>query len=420
MPGRRVAITGLSAVTALGSNLKNFWEDLCDGKSGIGPIELFDTAKFKTHFGGEVRNFDPSEYIDAREQKRLDRFAQFALVAATRAVDDSGLDFSREDPTRCGVVIGSGIGGLAQIEEAQRRVVEDPSRLSPLMIPKMIINAAAGHVSIRFGLKGPTSSVATACASASNAIGDAMRLIQNDDADIVLAGGSEAALTPLGLGGFIAMRALSQRNDAPDAASRPFDKDRDGFVLSEGAGILVLEEYERAKARNATIYAELLGYGATSDGLHITAPDPEGKGAAAAMKAALRSARLDPTAIDYVNAHGTGTPLGDVAETVAMKRVFGDHARRLMVSSTKSQLGHLLGASGGVEMVITSLALVNGVAPPTINLDKPDPDCDLDYVPNEARETTIKFAMSNSFGFGGHNASLVAGIVDAAPKRRAA
>lgn len=419
MPGRRVVITGMAAVTSLGGDLRHFWHDLCEGRSGIGPIGLFDATKFKTRFAGEIKNFSPQPYIDPREQRRLDRFAQFALVASIQAVEDSGLSFDAEDPHRCGVILGSGVGGLSEIEEAHHKLAKDPSRLSPLMIPRLMVNAASGHVSIRFGLRGPTSAVATACASAANAIGDSFKAIGRGDADIMITGGSEAALTPLGLGGFSAMRALSERNECPTEASRPFDRDRDGFVLSEGAGVVILEDFDHAARRGARIYAEILGFGSTADGLHIAAPDPEGRGAANAMKLALRDAGLNPEQIEYVNAHGTGTPLGDQSETVALKLVHGAHAKNLMISSTKSQLGHLLGASGGVELVATALAIHEGVLPPTINLHDPDPACDLDYVPNTAREKPITYAMSNSFGFGGHNASLVVGAVSA-PRRRAA
>lgn len=417
MSERRVVITGMAVVTPLGNDLTVVWDGVCQGRSGIGPIQLFDTSRFKVHFGGEVRNFDPGRFVDIRERKRLDRFAQFALVAAGLAVEDSGVDFSREDPFRCGVILGSGVGGLGEMEEARPQVDKDPNRLSPHTIPRIILNAATGHISIRYGLQGPNSAVATACASAANAIGDAHRAILHHCADVMITGGSEAAITPLGLGGFAALRALSLRNDNPQAASRPFDKDRDGFVLSEGAGVLVLEEFEHARQRGARIYAELLGFGSTCDALHITAPDPEGRGAARAMGCALADARLDGGHVGYVNAHGTSTGLGDKAETLAIKSVFRASSDSLAVSSTKSQLGHLLGASGGVELILTSLALYKGVLPPTINLDAPDEECDLDYVPNEAREAPIAYAMSNSFGFGGHNASLVVGALDGAPCR---
>jgi 3-oxoacyl-[acyl-carrier-protein] synthase II len=409
MTRRRVVVTGMSVVTALGHELDEFWDNLCAGKSGVARIERFDSADFKVHFGGEIKDFNPEGWIDPKEVRRLDRFCQFALVAAQKAVKQSGLDLlNYPDPYRCGVVIGSGIGGLNEIE-AQHATLFDrgPSRVSPFMIPKLIVNAASGNVSVQFGLKGPSSAVATACASGNNAIGDAFRMIQTDMADVMIAGGSEAAITPMGVSGFARMNALSTRNESPETASRPFDRDRDGFVLAEGAGIVVLEEYEHARRRGAPILAEVCGYGMSSDGSHMTAPDPTGAGAARAMASAIRDARLNLTDIDYVNAHGTSTPLGDKAETLAIKRVFESHAHTFCVSSTKSQLGHLLGASGGVEFVVSVLALMNQVAPPTINLEHPDEECDLDYVPNEARPLTINSVLSNSFGFGGHNACLV-------------
>jgi 3-oxoacyl-[acyl-carrier-protein] synthase II len=407
---RRVVITGMGVVTALGQTLDRYWSGLVEGRSGVGPLSLFDTTAFKVHFGGQVNEFDPDAIFGTKEARRLDRFAQFAMVAATAAVADAGLSFDGMDPYRGGVFIGSGIGGLSEFEEQYRNFIEKgPSRISPFTIPKLMVNAASGQVSIKYGLKGPTSAVATACASAANAIGDAFRLIQYGHTDVMITGGSEAAITHMGLGGFASMRALSTRNDDPPRASRPFDKDRDGFVLSEGAGLLVLEEESRAKARGARIYAELLGYGMSADGSHITAPDEEGRGAARAMTEALRDARVPADSIGYINAHGTSTPLGDLAETMAMKSVFGPHARRLMVSSTKSQLGHLLGASGGVELIASALVIDRGVVPPTINLDNPGEGCDLDYVPHAAREAKVDFVMSNSFGFGGHNASLLIG-----------
>jgi 3-oxoacyl-[acyl-carrier-protein] synthase II len=418
MPGRRVVITGMAVITPLGPDMNQVWDSVCEGKSGIREITLFDSTPFKIHFGGQVEDFEAEKYLDHREQRRLDRFSQFAVVASSRAVEDSGIDFSKEDPVRCGVIMGSGVGGLKEFEEATKQLFKDPGKLSPHMITRMMVNAASGHLSIRHGLQGPISAVATACASSANAIGDSFRAIQQDEADVMISGGSEAALTPLGLGGFLAMRALSQRSGDPATASRPFDRDREGFVLSEGAGVLILEEYEHARARGARIYAELLGYGSTSDGVHIAAPDPQGRGASRAMRRALSDAQLDPSDIDYVNAHGTGTELGDRAETKAIKNVFGNHAEQMPVSSTKSELGHLLGASGGVELVFTSLAIHRGVMPPTINLDEPDPECDLDYLPHQAREDKVRFAMSNSFGFGGHNASLVVGAVGA--QKRAA
>lgn len=407
---RRVVVTGLGAVTSLGCKIDPFWTRICNGESGVHPIQRFDPSQFRVRFGGEVNDFSPAGYIDAKEEKRIDRFAQFALVGGIDAVRDSGLDFSKEDPFRCGVILGSGIGGLKEIEVQHTRLLEKgPEKVSAFTIPKLIANAASGHISIYYGLRGPNAAVVTACASATNAIGDAFRAIQYDGADIVVTGGSEAAVTPMGISGFAAMRALSERNDDPSGASRPFDADRDGFVLSEGAGLLILEELEHAKARGARIYAEVLGYGVSADGSHITQPDKDGAGAAHAMGMALRDARLNPEDVGYVNAHGTSTSLGDQAETTAIKSVFQDWARKLSISSTKSQLGHLLGASGGVELIVAILALRDGVIPPTINYHTPDPACDLDYTPNQARQRKISVAMSNSFGFGGHNGSLLVG-----------
>ncbi len=401
-------ITGLGVVTGLAHAVSTFWERLCRGESGVGPITLFDTSEFKVHFGGQVRDFDPDAIFGVKESRRLDRFAQFAMVAADQAVADSGIDFGALPPYRCGVIIGSGIGGLTEFETQHSvRIHKGPAKISPFTIPKLMVNAGSGQVSIKYGLKGPSSAVATACTSAANAIGDAMRLIQHNVVDAMITGGSEAAITHMGLGGFANMRALSTRNEEPTKASRPFDKDRDGFVLSEGAGLLTLEAEEIARARGARIYAELIGYGMSSDGTHITAPDPDGRGAEHSMKFCLQNARVNPDQVGYMNAHGTSTGLGDVAETKAMKTVFGSHAEKLMVSSTKSQLGHLLGASGGVELVACTMALTTGIIPPTINLDEPDPECDLDYVPNQAREVRVDHIMSNTFGFGGHNASLL-------------
>ena len=412
---RRVVVTGMSVVTALGSDLPEFWERLCAGKSGVSRLERFDCSDFKVNFGGEVKDFKPEDHFEGKEARRLDRFSQFALASARKAVRQSGIDFSKEsDPYRCGVIVGSGIGGLNEIEEQHSKLFDrGPSRVSPLMIPKLMVNAASGNISVFWGLKGPSSAVATACASASNAIGDAFRVIQHDVADVMIAGGSEAAITPMGLSGFARMGALSTRLNAPEAASRPFDRDRDGFVLSEGAGIVVLEEYEHAKRRGASIFAEMLGYGVSSDGSHMTAPDPEGAGAARAMMSSLKDAGLNFDQVGYVNAHGTSTPLGDKAETNAIKRVFESHAKNgLCVSSTKSQLGHLLGASGGVEFVISILAMNHRLIPPTINLENQDPECDLDFVPNQARQVTaLNHVLSNSFGFGGHNACLVVGKI---------
>ena len=407
---RRVVVTGMGLVTSLGCDVGDYWERLCAGKSGIGLLERFDVSDFKVRFGGEVKNFELTEHItiEHKEVKRLDRFVQFAMAGASKAVQHSGMNFQSGDPYRYGVLIGSGIGGLNEIEQQHSTLFDrGPSRVSPFMIPKLMVNAASGNISVHWGLKGPNSAVATACASATNAIGDAFKLIQNDMADVMVTGGSEAAITPMGLSGFARMSALSTRNDSPEQASRPFDKDRDGFVMSEGSGVVVLEEYEFAKARGANILAEVIGYGMSADGNHMTAPCPEGKGAARAMSGALRDAKINPDTIDYVNAHGTSTPLGDKAETLAIKSIYNGHASKLAVSSTKSQIGHLLGASGGVEFITCVLAMQNDLVPPTINLEHPDADCDLDYVPNEPRQMRINRLMKNSFGFGGHNACLI-------------
>ncbi len=421
---RRVVITGLGTVNPLALNVPDYWRGLLAGNSGIAPITHFDTnaypygkgekGQYKVRFAGEVKGFKPEPVIDTFSSRKLDRFAQFALVAAQEAVTDSGLDFSAENPFRCGCIFGSGIGGLAELEEGHETLMtRGPSRLAPQLIPKMIANAASGNISIRFGLRGPNTTVTTACSSAAHAIGDSLAAIRLGHADVMLSGGSEAAVTPLGLAGFIACRALSQRNDDPAAASRPFDKDRDGFVLSEGAGVLVLEEYERAKARGATIYAEVCGAGNTADAFHITAPHEDGLGAAEAMRAAIRDAGWNADDVGYINAHGTSTKLGDEAETKAVKQVFGDHAKKLMISSTKSLIGHLLGASGGVEAVACALSIRHGVLHPTINLRNQDVEggCDLDYIPNAARDVRVARVLSNSFGFGGHNCSIALGAV---------
>jgi 3-oxoacyl-[acyl-carrier-protein] synthase II len=414
---RRVVITGMGVVTSVGDRLEPFWLALCGGKSGVGTLDLFDTTEFKVHFGGQVRDWNPAARFGVKEARHLDRFAQFALAAATAAVEDSGIDFARRPLEECGVLIGSGIGGLNEFESQHSIMLQKgPSRISPFVIPKLMVNAASGQVSIRWGLQGPCSAVATACASAANAIGDAFKLIREGEAEVMITGGSEAAITHMGLGGFASMRALSTRNDDPPRASRPFDRDRDGFVLAEGAGILVLESEESALARGARIYAQMLGYGMSADGWHITAPDEQGRGAARAMRRCLADAQVPPDSIDYINAHGTSTELGDLAETRAMKDVFGPHARRLQISSTKSQLGHLLGASGGVELVASALAIDTNVLPPTINLDHPGEGCDLDYIPNAARQARVHTVMSNSFGFGGHNASLLIGRYTAGGK----
>ena len=409
---RHVVVTGLGVVTSLSCRVDDLWNRILAGESGVHPLRLFDVSDFKVRFGGDIYDWDPSEHISPKEIKRIDRFTQFAMVAGAEAITDSGLDFSHEDPFRCGVILGTGIGGLAEIETQNARLLtKGPDRVSAMTVPKMMLNAAGGHLSIEYGLRGPNYTVATACASATNAIGNALKSIQYGDADIMITGGTEAAMTRMALSAFQNIKALSRRNENPQRASRPFDMDRDGFVFSEGAGILVFEEFEHARARGANIYAEVLGYGASGDAGHITQPDENGTGAARSIAGALHDAKLNPTELDYINAHGTSTPLGDKAETLAVKIVFGDAARRLSISSTKSHLGHSLGASGGIELVLAAKALQHRIVPPTINLDTPDPDCDLDYTPGDPRERNIKTAMSNSFGFGGHNASVIIGTL---------
>lgn len=412
MERRRVVITGIGTVNPIALNAQDFWQGLLMGRSGVDRVTLVDLERLSVHIGAEVKNFDASPLIDTKTLRRLDRFTQFALCAAHEAVLDCGIDFSRDDPFRCGVILGSGIGGLTEFEDGYRTIItKGPDRISPFVIPKMMANSAAGNISIRYGLQGPNTTVSTACSSAAHAMGDALRQIANGYADVIISGGAEATFTRLGMAGFISARALSSRNDAPQQASRPFEKNRDGFVLGEGAGILVLEEYEHAKARDANIYCEILGVGNTADAYHITAPHAEGLGAAEAMKQACREAGWNLDEVQYLNAHGTSTPLGDVAETKAVKRAFGDHARRLMISSTKSMIGHLLGASGGVEAIACALSLKKGVLHPTINYLEPDPECDLDYIPNEPREFKLQKLLSNSFGFGGHNCSLALGAI---------
>src|SRR5438552_2738654 len=409
MAERRVVITGLGVVTSLGETADAMWDQLCAARSGIALIKRWDTTAYPVKFGGECLHFDVTKYgVDPREAKRMDRFAHFGLAASVTAVADSGLDFAKEQIHRAGVVIGSGIGGIETLEE-QKKILDarGVGRVSPFTVPRLMVNAASGNVSIRFGIRGPNTAVATACATGTNAIGDGTRFIQHDMADVMIAGGSEAALCELGMASFIAARALSTRNDDPPHASRPWDKDRDGFVMSEGAGVVILEEYQHAKKRGARIYAEVVGYGMSGDASHITAPLEGGEGAAMAMKLALKDAKAAPSDVNYINAHGTSTPLGDVAETRAIKGTFGEYARKLAISSTKSQLGHLLGASGGVEAVITALTVYRNLIPPTINLDNPDAECDLDYVPHKARDLKVTYAMTNSFGFGGHNACLL-------------
>jgi len=424
MMKRRVVVTVLGCVTSLSCQVEDLWQRLLRGESGVHPLRIVEgIERFKVRFGGDVYDWTPEQWPEAfvekpdsftekKEIKRLDRFSQFALVAGYQAIKDAGLEFAKEDVTRCGVILGSGIGGLHEIEEQCTKLFEKgPDRVSPFVVPKMMLNAAGGNISIRYGLRGINYSVATACASANNAIGDAMHAIQHGVTDVVVSGGTESAITQMGLSGFQNMKALSTRNDDPQRASRPFDAERDGFVLSEGAGLLVLEELEHAKQRGARIYCELLGFGAIADAGHITQPDEFGTGAGRAMSDALADAQLNPADIGYINAHGTSTPLGDKAETQAIKRVYGEHAKKVSISSTKSQLGHSLGASGGIEFVVTVKALVDAAIPPTINLTNPDPDCDLDYTPNTARECRFSYAMSNSFGFGGHNASVIIGAL---------
>ncbi len=414
MNRRRVVITGLGCVTALSESVDELFAALCEGKSGVSTVQSFDTSLYPVHFGGEIKDFDVNRYIDRRESKRMDRFTQFAVAGAVQAVKDSGLDFAKQNPYRVGVIVGTGIGGIKEIEEQHLRLLDKgPSKVSPFCVPRLMSNAASGNIAIQFGARGPSFSVSSACASGNHTIGEAFWNIASDRSDIVITGGSEAALTPIGLGSFCAARSLSLRNDDPPRASRPFDRDRDGFVLAEGTGILVLEEYERAKKRGAHIYAELLGYGATDDGYHITAPLPDGEGAAMAMKVALDDAKLNPEQVSYINAHGTSTELNDIAESTAIKTVFGEYAYKIPVSSTKGSLGHMLGATAAVELIAAIKAINNSLIPPTINLDNQDERCDLkmDYVPLKAREAKVDFAISNSFGFGGHNACLVVGKV---------
>jgi 3-oxoacyl-[acyl-carrier-protein] synthase II len=405
---KRVVITGLGVVSPVGSELKTFWENITAGKSGVSKISKFDISDFPVQIAAEVKDFNPLEYFDKKEVRRTDPFIQYAMGAAVQAVKNAGLDTDKVDPERVGVLIGSGIGGIRTIEEQHTTLLnKGPKRVSPYCVPMEIINMASGLVSIRFGFKGPNISVVTACATGTHAIGEAYRTIQYGDTDVMVAGGAESAITPLSIAGFAAARALSTRNDEPEKASRPFEKNRDGFVMGEGAGIVVLEEYEHAKKRGAPILAEIVGYGTSGDAYHMTAPAPGGEGAARAIRNALRDAKVSPDTIDYINAHGTSTKFNDLYETLAIKSVFGDHAYQLKVSSIKSMIGHLLGAAGGVEVVASVLTLQTGVIPPTINYEEPDPECDLDYVPNEAIEMDVNYILKNSFGFGGTNACLV-------------
>lgn len=405
---RRIVITGVGMITPLGTGTEKSWKGLIEGRSAIRKITHFDPEGYPCQIAAEVSDFEIDKFIDTKDQKKMDRFIHLGLAAATLAMEDSGLEITEAIADRVGVIVGSGVGGLPAIERYEKILLEKgPKKVSPFFIPMTIINLTAGHISIRFGAKGPNSAVATACASGTHAIGDAFKLIQNDFADAMICGGTEAVITPLGIAGFTSMKALSTRNDEPEKSSRPFDRDRDGFVMGEGAGILVLEELEHAQNRGARIYAEIIGYGLNSDAYHITSPSQSGDGAARCMKAALKDANIHPEEVQYVNAHGTSTKYGDEIETTAIKSVFGDHAYKFCVSSTKSMIGHLLGASGGVEAVICVLSIKNKIVPPTINLDTPDEGCDLDYVPHKARALDLNIAMSNSFGFGGTNGCII-------------
>jgi 3-oxoacyl-[acyl-carrier-protein] synthase II len=408
MDRKRVVVTGVGMITPLGVGVDSSWNNLIEGRPGIGKITQFDASSFPTQIAGEVEGFNPEDYIEVKEIKKMDRFIHFALAAASMAVNDAGLKITAETADRTGVIVGSGIGGLHAIEHYHSIYLEKgPRKISPFFIPMLIVNLASGQISIKFGARGPNSAVATACATGSHSIGDSFRIIQRGEADAMIAGGTEAVITPLGIGGFNAMKALSTRNEEPEKASRPFDAERDGFVMGEGAGIVILEDLERAKNRGARIYAEIVGYGMTADAYHITAPSPGGEGAARCMQMALKDGNASPSEIDYINAHGTSTKYGDEIETTAIKTVFGEDARKVSVSSTKSMTGHLLGAAGGVEAVVAVFSIYNDIVPPTINLDNPDPECDLDYVPHKARNMTVNCALTNSFGFGGTNACLL-------------
>ncbi|MGA2915144.1 MAG: beta-ketoacyl-ACP synthase II [Sedimentisphaerales bacterium] len=414
MSKRRVVITGLGCITPIGTSVDVFFDSLCKGKNGVSPITSFDVSQFSSRFGGEVKDFDITQFVDIREGKRMDRFCQLAVASAVQAIKDSGIDLSKENLDRCGTIYGTGIGGIQEIEQQHIRLLnKGPRFVSPFTVPKLMANAASGTISMMYGLRGPNFCVVTACASASHSIGEAFWNILNDRSDLVVTGGSEAAVSPVGVGSFCALKALSTKNDTPEIASRPFDIDRDGFVIAEGGACVILEEYEHAKKRGAKIYAELLGYGATADAHHITAPPEDGAGAVNAMEIALKQAGIPKEKYDYVNAHGTSTQLNDIAETKAIKKVFGQHAYKLSISSTKSMIGHSLGASGGIEMVAVCKMMENSIIHPTINLDNIDPECDpkLDFVPKVAKERKINYAISNSFGFGGHNCCLAVGKV---------
>lgn len=404
----RVVITGMGVISPTGNSIEEFWDNISHGRGGIGPLTRFNASDYESRICGEVKNFDPCKFLNRKEVRHMDLFVQYAMVASIEAMNDAGIDMSSEDPHRVGVLIGSGIGGIGTIEKQHEILLsKGPDRVSPFLIPMLIVNMASGQISMYFKAKGPNTCVATACASGSHAIGDAFRLIQRDYCDVMIAGGTEGALTPMGFSGFSAMHALSTRNDEPERASRPFDRERDGFVMAEGAGVVVLESLAHARKRDARIYGEILGYGMSADAYHMTAPSPDGEGASRCMENALADAHLNSDEIDYLNAHGTSTPLNDKVETMACKAVFKNHAYKLAISSTKSMTGHMLGAAGGVELIICILSIKNGLIPPTINYKYPDPDCDLDYVPNQARDKDIRIAMSNSLGFGGHNATLI-------------
>ncbi len=410
MTERRVVITGMGIISPVGNDLATFWDNLTHGRSGIGPVTLFDTTLYDCKFGGEVKDFKPDSYFKvAKDSRRADRYIQLAVAASKMALEDSGIDLEKEDLERFGCMVGSGIGGLQTLENNHTQLItKNPSRVSPFTIPMMISNMASGMISMEHGLKGPNMSIVTACATANNNIGEAWRMIKFGDADAFVCGGAEAAILPMGFSGFGNMRALSTRNDEPQRASRPFDKGRDGFVMGEGAGVVIIEEYEHAKRRGARIYCELAGYGVSADAYHLSAPHPEGEGAARCMTMALKHSKLNPEQVGYVNAHATSTPMGDICEVRAIKRTFGDHAKHgLLVSSTKSMTGHMLGAAGGAELIASVLAMQNSLIPPTINVEDQDPECDVDCVPNVAREAKLDAALSNSFGFGGHNASVL-------------
>ena len=408
MTERRVVVTGMGVLSPIGKNPDEFWDAMAACRNGISRITAFDPSEFAAQIAGEIKDFDPAQYLDRKQAKRMDRFCQLGVAAAKQAIENSGLDLEKEDCTRIGVYASSGIGGLNTIEKQHQILLEKgPSRVSPLLVPMMIINLLPGQIAMIHGLKGPNLSIVTACATSSHSIGEALWAIRNGMADVMVSGGAEASTTRLGLAGFCSMKALSTRNDAPEKACRPFDKERDGFIMSEGAGMVVLEELEHARARGATIFGELVGYGCSSDAYHLTAPAPGGEGAARCMKMALDDAKVSPDEVDYINAHGTSTPLNDKFETMAIKTVFGDGAYKVPISSTKSMHGHLLGAAGAVEVIACLQAMRNKLIPPTINYEVPDPECDLDYVPNKPREADIKIAISNSFGFGGHNGTLV-------------